>query len=43
MEIIQVILYFQISNYIAMVIFITAIDCVTLSIFGQAHNTKQNT
>ena len=43
MEIIQVILHFQISNYIAMVIFITAIDCVTLSILGQAHNTKQNT
>ena len=42
MEIIQVILHFQTSNCITMVIFITAIDCATLNIFGQAHNTTQN-
>ena len=42
MEIIQVILHFQTSNCITMVIFITAIDCATLNIFGEAHNTTQN-
>lgn len=42
MEIIQVILHFQTSNCVTMVIFITAIDCATLNNFGQAHNTTQN-